>query len=112
MGYSPEEAQRAANPSVPNGVISTVPDPQIKPVPSRRQKISGLVSLISLVACVALPVWMSLHSGADYQARLPLFKILLLVVSLVYLIVGTIWLVEREKNESPQQCGKRWQGGT
>jgi cytosine permease len=98
------EAHHAANPSVPNEVITPTPDSRPKPSPIRsgRRKVSGLVSLISLIACAALPLWMSFQYGADYHTRLPLFKILLLVASLIYLVAGTIWLIEKEKPQSQQ----------
>ena len=58
-------------------------------------KAAGLVALIALVACVALPVWVVLASEAERAARIGPFKTWLLVASLVYFVAGSLWIYRR-----------------
>ncbi len=60
--------------------------------------IARPVAVISLLACLALSIWV-FHSPPDqYQNNCALFKSVLIWPTLVYFISGTIWMVRRSQN--------------
>ena len=63
-------------------------------------KAAGLVALLALVTCVALPVWVLLSSEAERASRIGPFKTWLLVASLVYFVAGSLWIYRRHSNVS------------
>ena len=56
---------------------------------------AGLVALLALLTCGALPVWVFLSSEAERAARIGPFKIWLLAASLVYFVAGSLWIYRR-----------------
>jgi NCS1 family nucleobase:cation symporter-1 len=63
-------------------------------------KAAGLVALLALVTCVALPVWVLLAAEAERASRIGPFKTWLLVASLVYFVAGSLWIYRRPSDVS------------
>ena len=63
-------------------------------------KAAGLVALLALVTCVALPVWILLSSEAERASRTGPFKTWLLIASLVYFVAGSLWIYRRRSDGS------------
>ncbi len=61
--------------------------------------ISGTIALIALAMCFFLALWVSISSQDNYQARHDSFKIILIWVTTIYFISGTIWFILKEKGE-------------
>jgi purine-cytosine permease-like protein len=61
--------------------------------------LAGAIALVSLVACVALPVWVFAGGSepAVYDARLSVCKTGLLVATVIYFIAGIYYTTQREK---------------
>ena len=56
----------------------------------------GIVAIVSLVACLALPIWVYV-SGEKYQQNFATFKNILIWPTLIHFVSATIWAVKREK---------------
>jgi NCS1 family nucleobase:cation symporter-1 len=57
----------------------------------------GLVTLASLGALVALPVWVFLAGPGEWEARLAGFKTMAAAATVVYFVAGTLWMSENER---------------
>jgi NCS1 family nucleobase:cation symporter-1 len=60
---------------------------------------SGLVAMVSLAACLAVPLWMFFTEQRTDQ-RMALFGVVAAVATLVYFVSGTIWLGANEKQRT------------
>ncbi|MHB8861377.1 MAG: purine-cytosine permease family protein [Pirellulaceae bacterium] len=58
--------------------------------------VAGLIAIVSLAACLALPLWMFFTQRTDQ--RMSLFGVVAAVATFVYFVSGTIWLGENEKH--------------
>ena len=63
-------------------------------------KAAGLVALLALLTCVALPVWVVLSSEAERASRIGPFKTWLMVASLIYFVAGSLWIYRRHSDGS------------
>ena len=63
-------------------------------------KAAGLVALLALMACAALPVWVFLSTEAERASRIGPFKTWLLAASLVYFVAGSLWVYRRHDEAS------------
>ncbi len=59
--------------------------------------ISRIVAVSSLIACIALPIWVYSCSAGGYEQRLGVFKGALIWPSLIYFVSATAWAIRREK---------------
>jgi cytosine permease len=59
--------------------------------------ISGIVALVSLLACIAVPIWFFAQGSADYDERLATFKTAILWLSLIHLVSATVWAIQKDK---------------
>jgi len=59
--------------------------------------ISRIVAVSSLIACIALPIWVYACGAAGYEQRLGVFKGALIWPSLIYFVSATAWAVTKEK---------------
>ena len=62
--------------------------------------ISGLIALISLIACIVLGLRVYLAAEADYAECLAWFKRWLIVPTLVYFVSATLWQVRRMRTNA------------
>jgi NCS1 family nucleobase:cation symporter-1 len=58
--------------------------------------ISGIVALLALVICLALPVWVFVMGTDGLEARLVTFKTSLLWASIVQLLASAVWIRQKE----------------
>jgi hypothetical protein len=58
---------------------------------------SGLVALLSLLACVAVPIWFFAQGSANYDQRLATFKTAILCLSVIHLASATVWAIQKDK---------------
>lgn len=63
-------------------------------------KAAGLVALLALATCAALPIWVFLSSEAERAGRIGPFKTWLLIASLVYFVAGSLWVYRRNSDPS------------
>jgi cytosine permease len=62
--------------------------------------IAGATTLVCLMACLAMPLWVFLATPSEWSGRLAVFKTWVLVVTVVYFVAGTIWMNENEKRKT------------
>lgn len=60
--------------------------------------INRLIAVISLLACLALSIWVFRSPLDQYPNNCALFKSVLIWPTLVYFVSGTIWMVRRSRN--------------
>jgi NCS1 family nucleobase:cation symporter-1 len=59
--------------------------------------ISAVAACLSLLACIALPIWVYFARPEDYGHRLSFFKAILIYPTLIYFVTGTIWAIKKDK---------------
>lgn len=58
--------------------------------------VSGLVALAALAVCILWPVWICIAGAEGFEARFALFRVWLIVPTLVYFVAGTYWAIARD----------------
>lgn len=62
--------------------------------------VAGIIAGVSLLACIALPIWV-LAMGTDGHAeRMTTFKSVLIWPSIIYLVTATIWVIKKKERQS------------
>jgi len=61
--------------------------------------LSGGAALVSLLVCIALPLWVFWQGTPGYESRMVTFKTALLWASLIHLSSATIWMVHKERRQ-------------
>lgn len=61
-------------------------------------KLTGLIALLSLIGCMALPLWVAASNEEIHLQRLEFMKNTLIVPTLLYFLTGIIWLVAKKKS--------------
>lgn len=61
--------------------------------------VSGLVAIASLVACLALSIWVASSAQDVYAGRMEYFKKAIIYATAGYLVFGTIWFSLKGKSE-------------
>jgi cytosine permease len=59
----------------------------------------AIVALVSLAACVILPLWVYLSDSAAYLENLTTFKSIMIWPTVIYFVTATIWNVKRSKTK-------------
>jgi cytosine permease len=59
--------------------------------------ICAIIALVSLAACVILPLWVYLSNSDAYLKNLASFKNILIWPTVIYFISATIWNIKRSK---------------
>ena len=75
--------------------LHNFPPPKVKPDPVLW--VAGIVALLSLAACVVLPLWVYSSGTTKYADNLATFHKLLIWPSLIYFVAGTIWALKKDK---------------
>jgi hypothetical protein len=57
----------------------------------------GIVALASLLVCLALPIWVYVSSGMQYQQNFAAFKNVLVWPTLIHFVSATGWAIKRER---------------
>jgi NCS1 family nucleobase:cation symporter-1 len=57
----------------------------------------GIVALASLVVCLALPIWVYVSGGMQYQQNFAAFKSVLVWPTLIHFVSATGWAIKRER---------------
>ena len=73
--------------------------PEVQAAKPGHVKIAGVVALVALLTCVALPVWILLTPAAERASRIDPFKTWLLAASLVYFVAGSLWIYRRRTHQ-------------
>jgi NCS1 family nucleobase:cation symporter-1 len=97
----PEESAESKGPT--DGAQFTAPIQVTVPVVIKSSRpdvglwICGIAALASLALCLALPIWVYVLGGLDYEPNLASMKKWLLWPTLIYFVSGTIWAIKRDK---------------
>ena len=59
--------------------------------------ISRVVTVVSLLMCLILPIWVYVTAGRQYEQNFATFKNILIWPTLIYFVAGTIWAIKRDK---------------
>lgn len=62
-----------------------------------RLVLAKLLSFVSLILFLILPLWAFFAAQSNYEHRLQLFKKILIWPTLVYFIAGTFWIIKKNK---------------
>jgi hypothetical protein len=62
------------------------------------------VALLSLAACLALPVWVYTRGASGFEASIATMKNLIIWPTLVYFISGTVWAVRRDRQKGGEDA--------
>jgi len=61
--------------------------------------LSRIAAVGSLLACLALPLWVYFSKPENYERNFAAFKTILIWPTVIYFISGTIWAVKRNKEK-------------
>ncbi len=59
-----------------------------------------IVAILSLLACLVIPIYIFLKGTDGYQERFEWFKSFLIWPTLLYFVAGTVWISRKEKGKS------------
>jgi cytosine permease len=62
--------------------------------------LSGLVTLVALLACLVLPFWVYAAGPSEWAGRLASFKAWVLAATVVYFVSGVVFMSENEKRRA------------
>lgn len=66
--------------------------------------VARVVALLSLAACLALPVWVYTRGARGFEASIATMKNLIIWPTLVYFISGTVWAVRRDRQKGGEDA--------